>query len=102
MKYRWMKMMGLVFAVVLTTALFGCSDDDPTDPGGGDDPDTTAPRVDMVAPLDGALMVPSGQAINIIFNEPMDPASATGQITLSHGTVERVISNSRRLPSGQW
>ena len=91
MKFRWMKMMGLVFAVVLTTALFGCSDDDPTNPGDGDDQDTTAPRVDMVSPLDGTLMVQSGQAINIIFNEPMDPASATGQITLSHGTVDDLL-----------
>jgi hypothetical protein len=79
--------MGLVFAVILTTALFGCSDDDPVDPGGGDDPDTTAPQVDTATPPDGALMVPSGQTIEIVLNEPMDPASATGQITLSDGTV---------------
>lgn len=32
-------------------------------------------------------MVPSGQTIEIVFNEAMDPASATGQITVSQGTV---------------
>jgi len=88
MEFSLLKKSVLLVALITMTALFGCSsDDDPTDPGGGGPGDTAAPRVIDVFPMDGMLMVQTLGEIMIFLDEPMDPASSAGQITMSHGTL---------------
>ena len=66
----------------LALALASCSDD-PTDPA----TDTTAPLVVSVNPSQDDGNVDLDEELAIAFNEDMDPATATGGVTLSHGTV---------------
>lgn len=75
--------------------LFACSDDDdPAGPTG----DTAAPTVQAVSPSPDGTNVGVDQAIVVTFSEPMDPASATGNVTISAGTVTSVDwTDSRNL-----
>lgn len=73
----------LALLLGLALALASCSDDDPTDPA----TDTTAPLVVSVNPTQDDDHVSLDEELVIVFNEDMDPASATGSVTLSHGTV---------------
>ncbi len=79
----------LVLALIALCGLFfvSCSDDDPADPGGGGNPDTTAPVVVGTDPDPGDPSVDADATIEIYFSEAMDTASATGQVTLSAGTI---------------
>ena len=47
----------------------------------------TVPTVVMTQPGDGYDRVWSGQDVRVTFSEAMDPATATGNVTLSHGTI---------------
>ena len=68
----------------------GSDDDDPGDPGGGEDQDTTAPQVIEITPQDGELVFDLFQGVLIFFNEDMNPDGAAGNITLSHGTISNL------------
>lgn len=72
----------LALLLGLALALASCSDD-PTDPA----TDTAAPLVVSVNPSQDDDHVDLDEELVIVFNEEMDPASATGSVTLSHGTV---------------
>lgn len=77
----------LMFSLV-AIGLVGCSSDNPANPPSNNNPvDTTAPQVTGVDPGDGQTGVDIDEDILITFSEPMDPTSATGNITLSAGTV---------------
>lgn len=82
-----------VLGVLLGTffLLPACGDDDPARPGnGGGDPtapDTTPPLVVSISPANNENDVAFDEAVVITFNEAMDQASHTDQITLSSGTI---------------
>jgi len=87
MNFSEKRVLGLAVILCLGLLLPACSsDDDPTNPGGGTD--TTAPRVTDVSPPDGMLEVATAGQVVFTFSEAMDPASATGQVTVSQGTVD--------------
>lgn len=73
----------LTLVLVITLAFASCSDDKTTEPSG----DTTAPFVVTIDPALNATAIATDQAIVILFNEPMDPATAAGNVTLSSGSV---------------
>jgi len=79
----------IVLLAGLTLLLAGCSsgDADPTGPGGGGDEDTTAPRVLQFMPADGTLVFDLFESVIILFDEDMDPDSADGNVTVSHGAI---------------
>jgi len=87
----WQRYLILCGLLCLIFILPACSDDDgdegPTDPGDGDTPDTEAPTVIETMPMDGAMGADNFGQIFITFDEPMDPDSADGQISMSHGTI---------------
>ena len=91
----------LLFSLItiLALGLAACSDsDDPADPGGGGDTDTTAPQVAGVDPGNGEAGVAVDEDIVITFSEPMDTATSAGQVTLSSGTITGLSwSDSRNL-----
>ncbi len=74
--------IALLLAAMLV--LVSCSDDDPASPPADD---TTAPLVVGVAPSQGHVDVDLDADVTITFSEDMDPTSAPGQVTFSHGTV---------------
>lgn len=73
----------LVFVAFLGFA--ACSDDssDPTGPG----VDETAPLVFSTEPEPDDSGVPVSEDLVVLFNEAMDPASATGNVSLSTGSI---------------
>lgn len=72
----------------------GCGDDDgPTRPGG----DTTAPVVVGIVPAHHASGVAVDAIVTITFDEDMDPASHTGQVTLSSGTIAAMTWTTARV-----
>ncbi|HMB71323.1 MAG TPA: Ig-like domain-containing protein, partial [bacterium] len=85
--------MAALLAVPL--GIGGCSDDD--DNGTGPDTDTTAPTVQSVTPADGATGVSVNTTIQVVFSEPVDPATITpatmslqgspGSLTVNGATV---------------
>lgn len=78
----------LLLIGLLALGLAACSSsDDPTEPVGGGGGDTTAPQVAATDPASNDTGVSQDEEITITFNEPMDPATATGNITLSSGAV---------------
>ena len=81
MKMRHLPLFAMLLAAML--ALAACSEDDPTNPA----EDTTAPLVVGVSPAQGHTGTGVDAVITISFSEDMDPASAAGHVTLSHGTV---------------
>ncbi|MBU1495108.1 MAG: Ig-like domain-containing protein, partial [Actinobacteria bacterium] len=73
-----------LFALLpLLAMLASCSSDDTTTP----DEDTDAPVVVQVDPNQDETDVAVGEDVTIVFNEDMDPATADGNVTLSHGTI---------------
>jgi hypothetical protein len=66
--------------------LVSCSEDSPPEQA----QETTAPVVVGAIPVQGQTDVGLTQTITISFSEDMDPASATGHVTLSHGTVNDI------------
>jgi len=89
--HRWRILQLLCIAVVMAAMISACSSDDDDedgmmDPGDGNS-DTEAPEVVQVFPPDGQMEMTPGEPIMIQFNEPMDPASANGQISMTHGNV---------------
>jgi hypothetical protein len=90
----------MLIALLSAGLLAGCSDDDsdgPVDPGGEDD--TTAPVVLSFDPTSGETGVSVDEPVVITFSEPMDPASADGEITLSTGAVTGLIWTDDRTAS---
>lgn len=66
--------------------LGACSgDDDPTSPPA--EKDTTAPQVIATFPEDGRGGVSLDSELTVVFNEAMDDGSATGNVTLTGGTI---------------
>jgi hypothetical protein len=91
---RGLGAFALAALLALPVAIGGCSDDDN---GTGPDTDTTPPNVQSVSPADGATGVPVNTAIQVVFSEPVDPATVTpttmalqgnpGSLTVSGATV---------------
>ena len=82
---KWLFLLMIIASVgVLLPAC--SSDDDPTDPGGGNG-DSTAPKVTAISPGDGQMEVATEGFITITFNEAMNPNTAPGEITLSEGLI---------------
>jgi hypothetical protein len=68
--------------IVVALACGACSESTtPADDTG----DTTAPVVSATTPANGAVQVAVDATVSITFNEDMDAATATGQVTLSAG-----------------
>jgi len=88
-----------ILSALLMLGLVACSDsDDPVDPGGGDPVDTTAPQVAGVDPSNSEAGISVDEDIVITFNEPMDAATSSGQVTLSAGTITNLTwQDSRNL-----
>ncbi len=72
--------------LIATTALLLASCDETDDPTVPEE-DTTAPLVVSMDPADGDSGVSTDEEIHVGFSEAMDPASVTGAVTLSHGTI---------------
>jgi|GEM_PF-3063086 len=88
----------LLFAILTLAVWFvACSDDSPTDPGGGGDPDTTPPQVVSTRPYNTEANVSLDDSVYVVFNEAMDPASADGQLTLSSGANMGYTWNTNRI-----
>ncbi len=82
---KWLFLLMITASVGMLLPACG-SDDDPTDPGGGNG-DSTAPKVTAISPGDGQMEVPTSGMVTITFNEAMNPDTAQGQITLSDGAI---------------
>lgn len=79
--WRMLAMLALFSALALLGA---CDSDDGTTPG---ETDTTAPLVTLVSPAQNETDASVDETIVVSFSEDMDPDSATGNITLSSGTL---------------
>ena len=77
------RILTLLAMLALLAALASCSSDDTTTPG----EDTDAPLVVTVDPVQNDTDVAVGEDVTVAFNEDMDPATADGNVTLSHGTI---------------
>ena len=80
---------GVLVTVIAATCLLlvvGCGDDDDSNPTGPGE-DTTAPRIASVTPIADATAVAPNADVVVVFDEDMDPASATGHVVLSSGDV---------------
>jgi hypothetical protein len=73
----------IAWLIAAMLVLVSCGEDDPAGPAG----DTTAPLVVGVTPPQSQVDVGQDQDLTISFSEDMAPASATGHVALSHGTV---------------
>lgn len=81
--YRTLRPFTLVI-LAIALAFTACDDDDdPTGLGA----DTTAPLVLSITPSPDDTGVGLDDDIVVLFNEDMDPNSATGQVTLTAGTL---------------
>ena len=104
------KTMRHLFVIISLTLLalipLGCSDDDPSDPGGGDPVDTTSPLVVDINPGYRSTGVALDAVVRVEFSEPMDPASAAGSITLDQGGYTDLTWNTEgtimTLTHGAW
>lgn len=78
------RLLTMLTLIPLLALIGGCSSDDGTTP---QDEDTTAPLITQVSPTQDETDVPVGEAVVVTFNEDMDPATATGNVSLSNGTI---------------
>ncbi len=94
MKGRTKLAILLAACAALPWAVTSCSSG-----GGGTNPpaDTTAPVVLQVAPHHGESSVGLDDDVLVVFSEAMDPASAAGQVTLSHGAGDLVWESADSL-----
>jgi methionine-rich copper-binding protein CopC len=86
--------------LLLVVFLPACGDDDPSGPN-----DTTAPIVFSISPGNDESNVSLGADIVVRFNEDMDASSATGQVTLSNGTVTALTwddARTLRIEHSDW
>jgi len=92
MSTRRFILLALLLGLALAAA--SCGDDNPAEPAA----DTTAPLVVNVHPSQDDDDVDLDEAVVIAFNEDMAPATTTGLVTLSHGTVTGLTwTNARTL-----
>ncbi len=81
-------LLALLACALIAGALSGCSDDDPATPGGGStETDAIAPLPIDTNPSGHSLGVPVGEPVMVLFSEPMDTASHTGNVTLPGATT---------------
>ncbi|MEZ4388821.1 MAG: Ig-like domain-containing protein [Candidatus Krumholzibacteriia bacterium] len=95
------KLRSLTFVLIgLVGAIGACSSDDsPSDPG--EPTDTTRPVVVDVTPDPGEIGVALTDSVHVVFSEAMDPASASGQISMTPGSgVGYAWYTSRHLAIG--
>lgn len=78
------KLMLLLAALAVVALALGACSDSSTTPE-DNDTDTTAPLVASTTPSSGQVDVASYANITVTFNEAMDQASLTGQVTVSPG-----------------
>lgn len=90
--YRFYSLILITFLISLAAC---SSSDDPTTPGENppESTDTIAPVVMEFDPGSGTINIPVDGSINIEFSEPMLESTATGNITLSTGTVATMVWN---------
>ncbi len=82
---RYWRLLSLMPLLVSSLIFSSCSSSTDPEPSGGGD--TTPPVVVQVDPESDDVGVPVNSTITINFNEAMDQASHTGNITLSLGTI---------------
>lgn len=82
-------LLALTGLLMLLPACSGEGDDDLGDPGEGAE-DNAAPYVVRTSPVEGALIYDFNTSFYLEFNEPMDQGSASGNITLSAGTISEI------------
>lgn len=88
-------LLALFSLALLALAPLGCSSDDdgPNNPGGGDPVDDVIPLVLNINPGHRSFDVPVDQDITVAFSEPMDPATADGDIALTLGAITALTWN---------
>jgi hypothetical protein len=106
MHRSWLRIIGLTAMALLPLLLSAsCSSS-----GGSDDSttpavDTTAPLVISVSPHDGEVGVALAHTILVAFSEAMDPATTTGNVTLTPGanvTLTWVADDTLEIGHDNW
>jgi len=90
MKLQWLMLYGITLAAALTVSACtsgGGDDNDPTGLGPGDPVDTVAPEVILASPSNGQMETDTQSQILVTFNETMDQADPTGQVSMTHGNI---------------
>jgi methionine-rich copper-binding protein CopC len=85
----------IAWLAVIALALGACSDSSTTPED--NDTDTTAPLVQGTIPSSSQVGVATNALITVTFNEAMNQASATGQVTLSSGGAPTITWVSDRV-----
>jgi methionine-rich copper-binding protein CopC len=85
----------IAWLAVIALALGACSDSSTTPDD--NDTDTTAPLVQGTIPSPSQVGVATNALITVTFNEAMNQASATGQVTLSSGGAPTITWVSDRV-----